>query len=120
LSKLRTTNPEKYTFAALLERFFAGWTAADREKAMRGIDESKLDEDKDEQQDEQQDEQKQDEQKQDEQKQGDEDAPTCSIDASHGRMVKKTARRGRNAGKSFWGCPRYPRCRSTRNMEGGA
>ena len=29
-------------------------------------------------------------------------------------MVLRTARRGQNAGQSFWGCSRYPKCRATR------
>src|SRR6266513_859720 len=29
-------------------------------------------------------------------------------------MVKRTARRGVNAGSEFWGCSEYPRCRGTR------
>jgi len=29
-------------------------------------------------------------------------------------MVIRTARRGKNAGNSFWGCSRYPRCKGTR------
>lgn len=37
--------------------------------------------------------------------------PTCG-----GRMVKRMARRGRNAGGYFWGCAAYPRCRGTRNI----
>lgn len=28
-------------------------------------------------------------------------------------MVKRTARRGKNAGNSFWGCSKYPKCRET-------
>ena len=28
-------------------------------------------------------------------------------------MVLRTARRGRNQGKQFWGCTRYPKCRSS-------
>lgn len=31
-------------------------------------------------------------------------------------MVKRLARRGRNAGGYFWGCSRYPRCKGTRNI----
>lgn len=34
------------------------------------------------------------------------------------RMVKRTARRGRNAGNQFWGCTGYPRCKGTRNLAG--
>lgn len=37
--------------------------------------------------------------------------PTCG-----GRMVKRLARRGRNAGSYFWGCAAYPRCRGTRSI----
>lgn len=28
-------------------------------------------------------------------------------------MVMRTAKRGANIGKSFWGCPKYPQCRGT-------
>jgi restriction system protein len=31
-------------------------------------------------------------------------------------MVLRTARRGKNAGNKFWGCPDYPGCKSTRQM----
>jgi restriction system protein len=31
-------------------------------------------------------------------------------------MVKRLARRGRNAGGYFWGCAAYPLCRGTRSM----
>lgn len=37
--------------------------------------------------------------------------PTCG-----GRMVKRLARRGRNAGGHFWGCAAYPRCKGTRSI----
>lgn len=41
------------------------------------------------------------------------DCPYC------GRaMVKRTARRGRNAGGKFWGCSGYPYCKGTRNLSG--
>jgi DNA-binding helix-hairpin-helix protein with protein kinase domain len=30
-------------------------------------------------------------------------------------MMRRTARRGRNAGSGFWGCSRYPTCTGTRN-----
>ncbi|TDK50415.1 helix-hairpin-helix domain-containing protein [Antarcticimicrobium luteum] len=33
-------------------------------------------------------------------------------------MVKRTARRGRNAGNQFWGCSGYPYCKGTRNVSG--
>ncbi|NKB78969.1 hypothetical protein HED49_08245 [Ochrobactrum daejeonense] len=31
-------------------------------------------------------------------------------------MVQRTARKGRNAGGSFWGCSRFPRCSGTRSI----
>lgn len=34
--------------------------------------------------------------------------PTCSCGAL---MVRRTAKSGPKAGKTFWGCPNYPRCR---------
>jgi hypothetical protein len=30
-------------------------------------------------------------------------------------MVRRTARRGRNAGNQFWGCSRYPQCKGIRS-----
>jgi restriction system protein len=30
-------------------------------------------------------------------------------------MVKRTAKRGARAGNWFWGCPKYPKCRGTRD-----
>ena len=38
--------------------------------------------------------------------------PICS-----GPMVLRAAKRGNNAGKSFWGCSDYPRCKGTRASE---
>jgi len=38
--------------------------------------------------------------------------PLCP--ACGGRMVKRTAVKGRNPGRQFWGCTAYPRCRGTR------
>jgi restriction system protein len=35
--------------------------------------------------------------------------PTCSKP-----MVRRTAKRGANAGSDFWGCTGYPSCRATR------
>lgn len=35
--------------------------------------------------------------------------PSCGS-----RMVRRVAKRGFNAGNSFWGCSRYPNCRGTR------
>lgn len=37
--------------------------------------------------------------------------PSCNSD-----MVERAATRGDGAGKSFWGCPRYPKCRGTREI----
>ena len=37
--------------------------------------------------------------------------PTCG-----GRMIRRQARRGRNAGSHFWGCAAFPRCRGTRSI----
>jgi restriction system protein len=31
-------------------------------------------------------------------------------------MVLRTARRGKNAGRNFWGCSRFPECRGTREV----
>jgi ssDNA-binding Zn-finger/Zn-ribbon topoisomerase 1 len=41
-------------------------------------------------------------------------APTCP--RCNSTMVRRVARRGRNAGGSFWGCSRYPSCKGTRNI----
>lgn len=38
--------------------------------------------------------------------------PACP--ACGGSMVRRTARRGEHAGRAFWGCRSYPRCRGTR------
>lgn len=35
-----------------------------------------------------------------------------------GRLVIRTARQGRNAGRQFYGCSNYPSCRFTREIEG--
>ena len=35
--------------------------------------------------------------------------PKCNI-----QMVKRTAKRGDNAGQSFWGCSSFPKCRVTK------
>ena len=37
--------------------------------------------------------------------------PSCGAD-----MVKRTARKGLNAGQSFWGCSTYPACRAVRSV----
>ena len=38
--------------------------------------------------------------------------PTCPVCQS--AMVKRTAKRGANAGNEFWGCQQYPACKGTR------
>lgn len=38
-------------------------------------------------------------------------APACPRCA--GEMVRRTARKGANAGESFWGCAAFPKCRGT-------
>lgn len=40
--------------------------------------------------------------------------PACPQCGSE--MVKRTARRGANAGSQFWGCPNYPKCHGTRDV----
>lgn len=37
--------------------------------------------------------------------------PTCGTN-----MVKRTARKGANAGNQFWGCSHFPKCRGIRNI----
>jgi restriction system protein len=44
----------------------------------------------------------------------DEAAPKCP--KCGGKMVKRVARRGVNAGKEFWGCEKYPNCTGSRSM----
>jgi restriction system protein len=39
-------------------------------------------------------------------------SPTCPSCGT--TMVRRTARRGPQAGSAFWGCPKYPACRGTR------
>lgn len=34
-------------------------------------------------------------------------------------MILRTARKGQHAGSQFWGCPQYPACRGTRQLETG-
>lgn len=41
--------------------------------------------------------------------------PTCPV--CSGPMVKRTAQRGANAGRQFWGCSGYPSCKGTRAAE---
>lgn len=40
-----------------------------------------------------------------------ESSPNCPLCSSE--MVKREAKRGRNAGQFFWGCSRYPHCKGT-------
>lgn len=42
-------------------------------------------------------------------------APVMTCPLCHAAMVQRTARKGPNAGKHFWGCSRFPQCRGTRN-----
>jgi restriction system protein len=42
------------------------------------------------------------------------DSNVCPVCRS--RMVLRTAKRGKNAGSSFWGCSRFPKCRGTRKV----
>lgn len=39
------------------------------------------------------------------------ECPQCT-----GKMVKRTATRGKYAGKKFWGCTNYPSCKGIRNI----
>lgn len=39
-------------------------------------------------------------------------APTCP--SCGAAMVRRTARKGQNAGSQFWGCSTYPGCKGTR------
>jgi restriction system protein len=41
-------------------------------------------------------------------------APVCPRCGSE--MMVRTARRGANAGQSFWGCPKFPECRGKRQI----
>jgi restriction system protein len=43
-------------------------------------------------------------------------APTASCPLCSKPMVRRTARRGVNAGGEFWGCTGYPACRGTRQI----
>ncbi|MHB1014415.1 MAG: topoisomerase DNA-binding C4 zinc finger domain-containing protein [Desulfurivibrionaceae bacterium] len=39
-------------------------------------------------------------------------SPTPLCPKCNNPMVKRTAKKGANAGKEFWGCSQYPRCKS--------
>ena len=43
-------------------------------------------------------------------------APACPL--CKGLMVLRTAKKGNNAGSSFWGCAGYPKCKGVRSLEG--
>ena len=45
---------------------------------------------------------------------GPEVAPSTSCPVCGAGMVKRTAKRGANAGAQFWGCSTYPSCKGTR------
>lgn len=38
--------------------------------------------------------------------------PLCPV--CNSKMVLRTARKGKNTGKQFWGCSGFPKCRGTR------
>ena len=44
-------------------------------------------------------------------------APTPTCPKCNGQMVLRTAKKGPNQGKQFWGCVNYPRCRGILNVE---
>lgn len=41
--------------------------------------------------------------------------PSCPLCGSS--MVRRTARKGANAGTQFWGCPKYPTCKGIQDLE---
>ena len=42
------------------------------------------------------------------------DPEGCLCPKCGGKMVERVARRGKNAGNTFWGCSNFPLCRFTR------
>ncbi|MFH1037637.1 MAG: four helix bundle suffix domain-containing protein [PVC group bacterium] len=46
----------------------------------------------------------------------DKNFPPCPL--CGGLMVPRTARKGKNAGRQFWGCVAFPECKGTRPFEG--
>lgn len=50
-----------------------------------------------------------------EKQQADPDAPACPECGK--TMRKRLAKAGKNAGKAFWGCPGFPGCKGTREVE---
>lgn len=45
-----------------------------------------------------------------------EESPVCPL--CGGEMRRRTAGKGPNAGRAFWGCSAYPACKGTLNIEG--
>ena len=43
-----------------------------------------------------------------------EDQPKCPV--CNSAMIKRTAKKGSNPGRQFWGCMKFPACRGTRNI----
>jgi restriction system protein len=43
-------------------------------------------------------------------------SPLCPV--CNSEMARRVARHGNNAGKEFWGCTTYPKCKGTRTTEG--
>jgi restriction system protein len=41
-------------------------------------------------------------------------APTPSCPVCNATMIRRTAKKGANAGSEFWGCSTFPKCRGTR------
>lgn len=42
--------------------------------------------------------------------------PSCPV--CNGTMVLRTARKGKNIGRQFWGCQQFPKCKGTREFSG--
>ena len=51
------------------------------------------------------------------QKEDQDGSPLAACPLCGGLMVLRTARKGMNAGKQFWGCKNYPKCKGTRPLE---
>lgn len=49
------------------------------------------------------------------QKMNKQDSPFCPLCES--QMLIRTARKGESAGKDFWGCSNFPKCRGTRAID---
>ncbi|MDD9815109.1 MAG: NERD domain-containing protein [Gammaproteobacteria bacterium] len=49
-------------------------------------------------------------------KPGADSSPSCPV--CGGGMVERQVRKGANKGKPFWGCPKYPKCRGMRSING--